>query len=340
MRICFAGTPEFAATALARLIEAAPVRGWTVPLVLSQPDRPAGRGLRLTPSPVRQLALSHGLETFTPVTLSVKKGGAEAEAAQARLRAAAPDVLVVAAYGLILPQAVLDLPAGLPQRDGTRLTALNIHGSLLPRWRGAAPVARAIEAGDAVTGITIMQMEAGLDTGPMLLDAPLPIAPTHTAATLTAALADLGADLIVRALDAAAAGTLRARRQPDEGVTYAHKLAKHECWLDPARDADTLARQVRAFDPFPVAALRIGGEVVRLWQAQAEPEQIGDSATPAGTVLAADGDGLLLRAGRGRLRVTQLQRAGGKRLPAREFFAGGAIAAGARVDPPPPGEAA
>ena len=340
MRICFAGTPEFAAIALARLIEAAPAHGWTVPLVLSQPDRPAGRGMRLTPSPVRQLATAHGIETFTPVTLSVKKGGAEAEAAQARLRAAAPDVLVVAAYGLILPQAVLDLPAGLPQRDGTRLTALNIHGSLLPRWRGAAPVARAIEAGDAVTGITIMQMEAGLDTGPMLLDAPLPIAPTHTAATLTAALADLGADLIVRALDAAAAGTLRARRQPDEGVTYAHKLAKHECWLDLGRDADTLARQVRAFDPFPVAALRIGGEVIRLWQAQAEPEPIGDSATPAGTVLAADGAGLLLRAGRGRLRVTQLQRAGGKRLPAREFFAGGAIATGARADRPPPVEAA
>ena len=337
MRICFAGTPEFAATALARLIEAAPARGWTVPLVLSQPDRPAGRGMRLTPSPVRQLALSHGLETFTPVTLSVKKGGAEAEAAQARLRAAAPDVLVVAAYGLILPQAVLDLPVGLPQRDGTRLTALNIHASLLPRWRGAAPVARAIEAGDAVTGITIMQMEAGLDTGPMLLEGPLPIAPIHTAATLTAALADLGGELVVRALDAAAAGTLQPRRQPDDGVTYAHKLAKHECWLDLGRDAELLARQVRAFDPFPVAALRIGGEVIRVWQAQAEP---GDDGAPAGTVLAADSAGLVLRAGHGRLRITQLQRAGGKRLAVREFLAGGPIPAGARVDPPPPVEVA
>jgi methionyl-tRNA formyltransferase len=332
MRICFAGTPEFAATALARLIDAAPARGWTIPLVLSQPDRPAGRGMRLTPSPVRQLALTHGLETFTPVTLSVKKGGAEAEAAQARLRAAAPDVLVVAAYGLILPQAVLDLPAGLRQADGTRLTALNIHGSLLPRWRGAAPVARAIEAGDTGTGITIMQMEAGLDTGPMLLESPLPIAPAHTAATLTAALADLGATLIVRALEAAAAGTLRARPQPDAGVTYAHKLAKHECWLDLSRDAEALARQVRAFDPFPVAALRIGGEVIRVWQAQSEPAD--DDAQP-GTVLAADGAGLLLRAGRGRLRVTQMQRAGGRRLAAREFLAGGAIGVGSRVDPPP-----
>jgi methionyl-tRNA formyltransferase len=283
------------------------------------------------------VGLTQGLECFTPVTLCVMKGGAAAEAAQARLRAAAADVLVVAAYGLILPQAVLDLPTGLPQRDGTRLTALNIHASLLPRWRGAAPVARAIEAGDAVTGITIMQMEAGLDTGPMLLEAALPIAPTHTAATLTAALADLGGELIVRALEAAATGTLHARRQPDDGVTYAHKLAKHECWLDLGRAAELLARQVRAFDPFPVAALRIGGEVIRVWQAQAEP---GDDAAPAGTVLAADSTGLVLRAGHGRLRITQLQRAGGKRLAAREFLAGGPIAAGARVDPPPPGEAA
>ncbi len=205
MRIVFAGTPEFAARALAALIAAAPAQGWSVPLVLSQPDRPAGRGLRLMPTPVKALAQAHGIEVATPPTLSVKRGGAAAEAAQAQLRAVRPDVLVVAAYGLILPQAVLDAPAGLPQDDGARLTALNIHASLLPRWRGAAPIARALEAGDAATGITIMQMEAGLDTGPMLLARSAAIDADDTTATLTARLAELGAELIVAALHAAAA---------------------------------------------------------------------------------------------------------------------------------------
>jgi methionyl-tRNA formyltransferase len=332
MRIVFAGTPEFAAAALARLIEAAPARGWQLPLVLTQPDRPAGRGMKLTPSPVRQLAQAHGLATLTPASLSLKKGGAEAQAAHDALRAAQADVLVVAAYGLILPPAVLDLPRGLRQRDGTPLTALNIHASLLPRWRGAAPIARAIEAGDTRTGITIMQMEAGLDTGPMLLDEAVPVRPDHTAGTLTAELALLGARLIVAALDAAQGGELRPRPQPEAGVTYAHKITKHEAWLDFGRAALALERQVRAFDPFPVACARLGAEVIRVWQAQVDDRSVPSAP---GTVVAADAGGIAVATGAGLLRLTQLQRAGGKRLSAREFLAGFPLAAGVRFDPPP-----
>src|SRR5512136_985482 len=224
MRIVFAGTPPFAAAALAALIEAAPAHGWTVPLVLSQPDRPSGRGMKMTASAVKQLALAHGIAVDTPASL---RKGDEAAAARQRLREAAPDVLVVAAYGLILPQEVLDIPAGLRRDWSPPLTAINIHASLLPRWRGAAPIARAIEAGDATTGITIMQMDAGLDTGPMLLAESVPIAPDATAAALTDALAALGARLIVDAL--ARADRLVATPQPD-GATYASKIDKAEAW--------------------------------------------------------------------------------------------------------------
>jgi methionyl-tRNA formyltransferase len=336
MRIVFAGTPEFAVAALARLIEAAPSEGWSIPLVLTQPDRPAGRGMKLAPSPVRALALAHGIPTRTPATLSMKKGGEAAAAEHEALRAVRPDVLVVAAYGLILPQAVLDLPRGLLQSDGARLTALNIHASLLPRWRGAAPIARAIEAGDAETGITIMQMEAGLDTGPMLLERRLPIATTHSAGTLTAELATLGAQLIVQALQAAQRGTLQARAQPAEGVTYAHKLAKSEAWLDFTRPAEQLARQVRAFDPFPAACARIGEHVLKLWRAHPVDNL---SAAPPGTVISADAQGLLIATGDGALRIDEMQRAGGKRLHAREFLAGWPIEAGAIVAPSPPSAA-
>jgi methionyl-tRNA formyltransferase len=332
MRIVFAGTPEFAAAALARLIEVAPARGWQLPLVLTQPDRPAGRGMKLTPSPVRQLAQAHGLATLTPASLSLKKGGFEAQAAHAALGAAQADVLVVAAYGLILPQAVLDIPRGLRQRDGAHLTALNIHASLLPRWRGAAPIVRAIEAGDARTGVTIMQMEAGLDTGPMLLDESVPIRADHTAGTLTAELAQLGARLVIAALDRGQRGELQPRVQPQAGVTYAHKVLKHEAWLDFGRAAFALERQVRAFDPFPVACARLGAEVIRVWRAQADDGAV--QAVP-GTVVAADAGGIAVATGAGVLRLTELQRAGGKRLPAREFMAGFPIAAGARFDPPP-----
>jgi methionyl-tRNA formyltransferase len=323
MRIVFAGTPEFAATALAALIDAAPAQGFTIPLVLTQPDRPAGRGMKLVASAVKQLALAHGLRVATPSSLSPKRGGAEAAEAIESLRSADADVLVVAAYGLILPQAVLDTPRGLPSPAGP-IPAINIHASLLPRWRGAAPVARAIEAGDAETGITLMQMEAGLDTGPMLAAERLPIADDDTTATLTAKLAALGARMIVPALVRGARGELRPAPQPAEGVTYAHKLDKREAWLDWTQPAQRLARQVRAFDPFPVACGALRGQVIRFWRAHAEP---AEPATP-GAVLAANAEGVRIACGEGALVVTELQRAGGRRLPAREFLAGMPIAAG------------
>ncbi|HEU0202836.1 MAG TPA: methionyl-tRNA formyltransferase [Burkholderiaceae bacterium] len=332
MRIVYAGTPEFAAAALAALIEAAPGAGWSIPLVLTQPDRPAGRGMKLTPSAVKALALAHGLTVATPATLSLKKGGAEAQAAHAQLRAVAPDVLVVAAYGLILPQAVLDIARGLPDAGCGRITALNIHASLLPRWRGAAPVARAIEAGDERTGVTIMQMDAGLDTGPMLLAEEVAIERHDTTATLTTRLAALGARLIVQALHEAARGGLPARTQPSEGVTYAHKLDKREALLDWNRPATVLAQQVRAFDPFPVATCVLEGVSLKLWRAEA----VAAAGTAApGTVVAAEATGVRFACGAGDLLVTELQRPGGKRLPAREFLAGMPLRPGMRGESQP-----
>ncbi|MCS6944198.1 MAG: methionyl-tRNA formyltransferase [Sutterellaceae bacterium] len=319
MRVVFAGTPEFAAAALAALLDA----GVEVALVLSQPDRPAGRGLRTSASPVKALALARGLRVATPSTFSARGDAQAAAAAHALLRQAAPDVLVVAAYGLILPQSVLDIPRGLPDAGCGPITAINIHASLLPRWRGAAPVARAIEAGDRETGITIMQMDAGLDTGPMLLREALPIEPADTTATLTARLASLGGRLIVQALTEAAAGRLRATPQPVSGVTYARKLDKSEAWLDWREDAQTLARKVRAFDPFPVAAARSGNLQLRIWRAHAT-----DGAGAPGTVLWASAQGLAIACGVGALVVTELQRPGGRRLPVREFLAGARIEAG------------
>jgi methionyl-tRNA formyltransferase len=321
MRIVFAGTPDFAATALAAIVDA----GLEVVLVLTQPDRPAGRGMKVAPSPVKHLALARGIDIATPPTLSLKKGGEAAAAAQGRLRAARADVLVVAAYGLILPQAVLDAPGGLPDAGCGRVTALNIHASLLPRWRGAAPVARAIEAGDAVTGITIMQMDAGLDTGPMLLAESTPILADDSTATLTARLASIGGRLIVEALRQGAAGLLSARAQPAEGATYAHKLDKREAWLDFSLDAQLLARRVRAFDPFPVACAQRGETMLRLWRARALS---GHAAAPPGTVLAARPDGLHIACGDGTLLVTELQRPGSRRMSAADFLAGMPIAAG------------
>lgn len=332
MRIVFAGTPEFAATALAAIVAAAPTEGWTLPLVLTQPDRPSGRGMKLVPSPVRSLALAHGIEAATPATFSLKKGGDVAAAAHAQLRAVRPDVLVVAAYGLILPQSVLDIPRGLPDAGQGRLAAINIHGSLLPRWRGAAPIARAIEAGDVQTGITIMQMDAGLDTGPMLLAEATTIDATDTSASLTIRLAQMGARLIVTALRAAAAGPaadrrLRAQPQRAAGVTYANKLDKREAWLDWSRPADELARRVRAFDPFPVASGRLGDTPLKFWRAAPSP---GHASVAPGTVLQADAGGIAIACGDGALIVHELQRPGGRRLPAAEFLAGFRIAPGDR----------
>ena len=334
MRIVFAGTPEFAATALAAIVDA----GFEVALALTQPDRPSGRGMKLAPSAVKQAALARGIRVETPMSLSLKKGGQPAAEAQALLHAVAPDMLVVAAYGLILPQTVLDIPRGLADAGCGRITALNIHGSLLPRWRGAAPVARAIEAGDAVTGITIMQMDAGLDTGPMLLGEAVPILAEDSTGTLTTRLAEVGARLVVEALRAAQAGSLRAAPQPQDGATYAHKLDKVEAWLDFALDAPLLARRVRAFDPFPVACAGFDGTTLKLWRAVAVAEDAPGAAP--GTVLVAGGAGLRIACGRGALLVTELQRAGSRRMPAAEFLAGLPIPAGAVLTGRPGGPSA
>ncbi len=301
MKIIFAGTPEFAAQALTALLDA----GYDIPLVLSQPDRPAGRGMTLQASAVKQVAMARGIEVFQPLTL---KDGA----AQQKLRDCAPDLMIVAAYGLLLPQAVLDIP---------RLGCINIHGSLLPRWRGAAPIQRAILAGDAQTGVCIMQMEAGLDTGPVLLSEALPIADDDNASRLHDKLAELGARLIV---DAVARLPLPATPQPDTGTTYAAKLDKGEAPLDWRRPAAELARQVRAFDPFPGATANLAGGVLKVWGALVVD---GSDAEP-GTVLAADRQGVVVACGNGALRLTELQKAGGKRLPVAQFLAGAKIAVG------------
>jgi methionyl-tRNA formyltransferase len=236
-------------------------------------------------------------------------------------------VLIVAAYGLILPQTVLDIPRGLRDGWNPRLTAINVHASLLPRWRGAAPIARAIEAGDRTTGITIMQMDAGLDTGPMLLTQAIDIAPDDTAATLTARLAELGAALLVQALRSVQ--VLVAQPQPADGVTYAAKIGKAEAWLDWTASAMTLARKVRALDPFPVALARMGATPIKLWRAQFVERET--TAAP-GTIVAIGPQGIDVACGTGCLRLAELQRPGGKRLPAREFLAGFPLAPAQRFE--------
>ena len=320
MRLIFAGTPEFAARALAALHLA----GHDIALVLTQPDRPAGRGLKLQPSAVKTWALEHGLEVYQPTTLRAdhKTRAEEGQAAQARLRAVGAAVMVVAAYGLILPQAVLDIPSH---------GCINIHASLLPRWRGAAPIQRAIEAGDVQSGITLMQMDAGLDTGDMLLASACPIDPAQTAGELHDVLADLGARMIVEALGQLDA--LVRRPQPEGGVTYAHKIDKAESQLDPALSASVLVRRIHAFNPFPGAQLLLeipGGQPmpVKCWRAM--QYEASTDALP-GTVLGAGADGVDVACGEGTiLRLTELQKPGGKRLPAREFLAGFALRPGQR----------
>lgn len=305
MNVAFAGTPEFARSALAQLQAA----GFRIGLVLTQPDRPAGRGMKLHASPVKAFALEHGFALAQPRSLRLDgKFADEAAAARDALRAARPDVLVVAAYGLILPQWVLDLP---------RLGCLNIHGSLLPRWRGAAPIQRAIEAGDAHTGITIMQMDAGLDTGDMLLAESLAIAADDTAATLHDKLAACGGRLIVEALELAACGGLVRRPQPLDGITYAHKIDKAEGSIDWHAGAAAIERRLRAFDPFPGAGTALDGETIKCWRGRVVP---GTGAP--GELLAVDAAGITVACGAGALRLTELQRAGGKRLPAAQFVQG------------------
>lgn len=318
MRVVFAGTPDFARAALERLHAA----GFTLPLVLTQPDRPAGRGMKLQPSPVKQFATASGIAVAQPRSLRLDgKVPDDAAAARAALEDARPDVIVVAAYGLILPQWVLDLP---------RLGCLNIHASLLPRWRGAAPIHRAIEAGDTETGVTIMQMDAGLDTGDMLLAERVAIAPQDSTGTLHDKLAALGARMIVEALELAACGGLHPVPQPAEGVTYAHKVEKAEAALDWSLAADALERRIRAFDPFPGATARIAGETVKVWRAQALMQ--GRGSVAPGTVVALDASGIGVACGEGRLELTELQRAGGRRLPAAEFLRGFPLAPGDRFE--------
>ncbi|MBI3368551.1 MAG: methionyl-tRNA formyltransferase, partial [Burkholderiales bacterium] len=254
MRVAFAGTPEFAAAALRALIAA----GHDVPLVLTQPDRPAGRGMKLHPSAVKSVALEHALTIAQPRSLRLDgKYPDDARAAQAVLTEARPDVMVVAAYGLILPAWVLTLPAR---------GCLNIHGSLLPRWRGAAPIQRAIEAGDGQTGITIMQMDAGLDTGDMLLVEPMPIAPDDTTAALHDRLAALGGRLIVEALELMACGGLKRTPQPADGVTYARKIDKREAEIDWRAGTVEIERRLRAFDPFPGASTSTPAGPIKCWR--------------------------------------------------------------------------
>lgn len=306
MRIIFAGTPAFAAAALEALI----VAGHEIAMVLAQPDRPAGRGMKLVPGAVKTLALSHHLPLRQP--LSLRDPDIHEE-----LRAVAADVMVVAAYGLILPKAIL----GIPHQG-----CINIHASLLPRWRGAAPIQRAILAGDSETGITIMQMDAGLDTGDILLQRAAAVEPTDTAGILHDRLARLGADCIVEALDRLAKGRLAPQPQGEAAATYAAKVTKEEAVMRWEREAQLLARAVRAFNPLPGAAAQIRDIPIKIWQASAIPEVSG----VPGEVKAADASGIVVACGRGGLRLEVLQRAGGKRLAAAEFLSGFPIAPGDR----------
>lgn len=335
MRIVFAGTPEFAQVALAALIEAAPDQGWEIALVLTQPDRPAGRGLKLKASAVKQLALDHGLAVDTPPTLNPQKGGEAAQAVRQRIQAARPDVCVVAAYGLIVPADVLAMPSGLSMADGSLLQAINIHASLLPRWRGAAPVARAIEAGDSETGITLMQMDAGLDTGPMLLTEALAIQPQESCAALTRRLAECGAALLLRALKDPQA--LQAKPQPSTGITYAHKLSKQEAVLDFSRSAEQLARQVSAFDPFPGATAQWRAHTLKIWSATACADaDFADGAKAPGLIVRADASGIYVVCGQGTLVITEAQRAGARRMRVDELLTGMPMAVGQRFETPKP----
>ena len=290
MKVVFAGTPEFAAVALRALHEA----GFAIPLVLTQPDRPAGRGMQLQASAVKQYALAHGMAVAQPLSLRLDskdpERAAQARAAHDQLLALDYDVMVVAAYGLILPRSTLDIRP-----------CINIHGSLLPRWRGAAPIHRAIESGDLDTGVTIMQMEEGLDTGPMLSMERLPIDAADTTGSLHDKLAALGARMIVDTLRRMQAGPLTAEPQPEAGVTYAAKISKEEAKLDFGLPAEVLARKVRAFNPFPGANGLVDGVAVKIWHADAVAAQ----GAP-GQVLQADAQGVVVACGEGALRLTEL----------------------------------
>lgn len=306
MNLVFAGTPAFAIPSLEALVAA----GHTLRAVYTQPDRPAGRGRKLALGPVKEFALAHGLEVRQPANL-------KDDADVAALRTLEPDAMIVIAYGLLLPASILAIP-----RHG----CLNVHASLLPRWRGAAPIARAIEAGDRETGITIMQMDEGLDTGAMLLKSSEPIRDTDTAASLHDRLAALGAHTLITALAQLACGELQPEIQDDAHACYARKLKKEEAIIDWTLEAAVLHRRIRAFNPWPVAVTGWRGERLRLWEAG--PLKSGTIAAAPGTVLAAGAEGVTVATGRGALNLTRLQREGGRALPAGEFVNGTRLAPG------------
>jgi methionyl-tRNA formyltransferase len=302
MDLVFAGTPRFAAIALQALIEA----GHRVRLVLTQPDRAAGRGRRLEAPPVKRFAQDHGLAVMQPSSLQ------DPNVVRA-LAACAPEAIVVAAYGLLVPKTILELPAR---------GCINIHASLLPRWRGAAPIQRALMAGDAETGITIMQMDEGLDTGPILLQQAVPISDEDTAGSLHDRLAELGSSLIVEALGC----STTPRAQNSEGATYAAKLSRDDSRIDWSQSAAAIERKLRALDPAPGAYAACGDGVLKIWRARVERGR----SSPPGTILAVDGSGILVSCGEGALRITELQRPGGRRVPAAAYLAGHTLAPGTR----------
>jgi methionyl-tRNA formyltransferase len=311
MKVIFAGTPEFAAIALARLHEA----GFEIPLVLTQPDRPAGRGMQLQPSPVKSYALKHGMPVAQPLSLRLDgKYPEQAAAAHAQLKATEHEAMVVAAYGLILPASILSIPP---------MGCLNIHASLLPRWRGAAPIHRAIEAGDSETGITIMQMDEGLDTGPMLLTRSERINATDTTSSLHDRLAALGGELIVDALKKLQQGGLLAQAQPIDGMTYAAKISKQEADLDFRLPAETLLRRIHAFNPFPGAVVHLHETAVKIWQASSV-----EAKGKPGEILSVTSEGVVVACGSGALKLLELQKPGGKRLAAAQFIQGFAMEPG------------
>lgn len=319
MRLIFAGTPEFARVALERLHAA----GHDIVLVLSQPDRPAGRGMKLQASAVKQFALDQGIAVAQPRSLRLDgKYPDDAAAAHTAIEAAQADAMVVAAYGLILPPWALSAP---------RLGCFNIHASLLPRWRGAAPIHRAIEAGDTQTGITLMQMDAGLDTGDMLSVEAIAIDDADTTATLHDKLADMGGRMVVETLQQAASGALHPVKQPLEGVTYAAKIEKHEAAIDWSQPATVITRRVRAFNPFPGASATLNGETLKIWRANVAPGQPPEG-TQFGSIQAVGPVGLAVAAMNSIVNITELQRPGGKRLSVADFLRGFELRPGMAFD--------
>lgn len=316
MRIIFAGTPPFAAYALDALIAA----GHDVCLVLSQPDRPSGRGMKLMPSAVKALAIEKGIPVQTPTTLSFKKDPILAQQMHDLLSSFDADVMVVAAYGMLLPETVLNIPKGIGPSQIVK--CINIHASLLPRWRGAAPITRAIENGDSRFGVTLMKMEKGLDTGPMLAQEDFPLSGNETTASLTETVAKLGADMLVRLLNAP--NNISLTPQSEVGVTYAHKVTKEEGRIDFTLSCEEVERKIRAFSPFPSSFAEHNGTMIKIWQVELCPSMKGQP----GEVLAVDKSGIVICCGRGAIRVTILQRPGKPKMPTQNFLQGYCITKG------------